>query len=742
MSSINTNGIDVNYPVPGVNNNSQGFRNNFTAIKTNLDTAGSEITDLQNKAVLKSALSNIALNNDMANTLISNALTRSFRASTYNLGNSLSGTVLVNASLGDVQYGNISEDITLQFGSWAPVGTQQRIILQLGTSNANATISWPTECLSNSNGGLSLIENYEVISNVSTNTFANDVTEITLELYTNDCGNTIYITPLNRPFQSTQIVKRTPPTTGQPGDTKGVVTIGTGSFTESTVTETTSTDYLVTTDTSEYYIGLPVVFTGNSFQSNIVTGTTYYISNIANTTHFKISGNANVSGNVDLTNASGNLYVNPVNYMYIAVDDYAANSYNKIIASTTAPNAITLSSSTANVAVNYPVIFVGDVSNANLELDTVYYINSVSGSTITVSKTTDNGKAGPRLENITTFTFSAPALTMDVYDGLDIFKRVPLLPGTNVPNKLTAQSINDVKIFGGTNGYVLQTDGAGNLSWVVGGGGGGGSVAGSNTQVQFNDSGSFGASANLTFDKSTNLLSINGNITVANITSSGNITTANLTVTSDATFSNITISSNVNITNLVASGSITATGDILSGNLSTTGNLSVTGNTTVGGNITTTARISGGTLISTGDCNVTANVNTANLIASGCVFATSNITSSNSFVANLYYVSSVQSSITANGSTQATANVLATWNKEINIVTSVNSGTGVILPPSVAGLRVVIRNQGGNTLLVYPPVGSRINSLATNAGYSLANIATVNGIEFICSNSTSWFTLL
>ena len=36
MSTINTNGLDVNYPIPGVNNNSQGFRDNFTSIKTNL----------------------------------------------------------------------------------------------------------------------------------------------------------------------------------------------------------------------------------------------------------------------------------------------------------------------------------------------------------------------------------------------------------------------------------------------------------------------------------------------------------------------------------------------------------------------------------------------------------------------------------------------------------------------------------------------------------------------------------
>ncbi len=46
MSTINTNSLNVNYPVPGVNNNTQGFRDNFSSIKTNLDTAGTEISDL------------------------------------------------------------------------------------------------------------------------------------------------------------------------------------------------------------------------------------------------------------------------------------------------------------------------------------------------------------------------------------------------------------------------------------------------------------------------------------------------------------------------------------------------------------------------------------------------------------------------------------------------------------------------------------------------------------------------
>ena len=74
---------------------------------------------------------------------------------------------------------------------------------------------------------------------------------------------------------------------------------------------------------------------------------------------------------------------------------------------------------------------------------------------------------------------------------------------------LTITNLANFNLPGGDNGYVLQTDGDGNLSWTAQtGNGGNGSPGGSNTQVQFNDGGNFGASANLTFDKSLNQLSV------------------------------------------------------------------------------------------------------------------------------------------------------------------------------------------------------------------------------------------
>jgi hypothetical protein len=101
---------------------------------------------------------------------------------------------------------------------------------------------------------------------------------------------------------------------------------------------------------------------------------------------------------------------------------------------------------------------------------------------------------------------------------------------------VTLGTSSNVKLTGGTNGYFLQTDGTGNLTWAAGtGGGGNGSPGGANTQIQYNDSGNFGGNAGFTFDETSgnvalpNNVSITGNISnVVNITSTGNITAGNV----------------------------------------------------------------------------------------------------------------------------------------------------------------------------------------------------------------------
>jgi len=93
-------------------------------------------------------------------------------------------------------------------------------------------------------------------------------------------------------------------------------------------------------------------------------------------------------------------------------------------------------------------------------------------------------------------------------------------------------------------------------------------AAGSNTQIQFNSNNDFGASANLTFDTTTNVLAVGGNITA------GNVTGANL-VSANYVTGTLTTSNQPNITSV---GTLTS--------LETSGNAVIGGNLVVNGNIT------------------------------------------------------------------------------------------------------------------------------------------------------------
>jgi len=238
MSNINTNNIDGNYPIPGINNSSQGMRDNFTTIKSNLGVAKDEITDLQNKVIVKSALNDTSLNNDMAGTVLSNTTTKGFRNSTWPMSaGNLGSSVLVDISKGDVQYGTVVENTTVSFGGWSPAGTQSSIQLNLTIANTSAILQLPntsfnsnTEVISGMKNSVRIIENYS--SNASpapSSTVSNylsipaGIKEVQLRFYTTDCGTTIDVEPVNRSQVGSSITTRTPTAIGSAGDRMGTI---------------------------------------------------------------------------------------------------------------------------------------------------------------------------------------------------------------------------------------------------------------------------------------------------------------------------------------------------------------------------------------------------------------------------------------------------------------------------------------------------------------------------------------
>lgn len=80
-------------------------------------------------------------------------------------------------------------------------------------------------------------------------------------------------------------------------------------------------------------------------------------------------------------------------------------------------------------------------------------------------------------------------------------------------NSVNLGSVDTIKISGGTNGQVLQTDGDSNLSWTTISA----QPGGSNTQLQFNDDGVFSGSDKFTFDKNTGDVVVTNDLTANSV---------------------------------------------------------------------------------------------------------------------------------------------------------------------------------------------------------------------------------
>lgn len=249
---------------------------------------------------------------------------------------------------------------------------------------------------------------------------------------------------------------------------------------------------------------------------------------------------------------------------------------------------------------------------------------------------------------------------------------------------LNLGDITTLSIGGGENGYFLQTDGSGNLTWAVGGGGGNGSPGGSNTQVQFNDNGTFGGDIGFTYNKITNTLNVE-NISAGNTADDVVNIIGNLAVTGNA---NVTTDIDVG-GNLVAVGNVT--GEYLLGNgyyitgltvdianyvaqpnqsnitsVGTLIDLSVAGNIDTTGNITISGDYSGSNL------SLGGNLSAANATISTKVTVGSNLTVNSS--GTLRVAGSFNSIGSPNVSLGTLANIKITGGSMGQVITT--DGTG------------------------------------------------------------------
>jgi hypothetical protein len=192
-SNINPNNIDGAYPVAGQDNNSQGFRDNFTNTSTNFQYAKDEITDLQNNAVLKSALTGTTLNNNMQGSVLSNAQLQDMSETVVALG-TVSGTTTINYALASYQTLTTNGAVSLSFTNFPSAGAAATVTVVVTVANIIHTLILPAAVTVNSRGIQGLNTSTGVISFAATGVYS-------FTFSTSNGGTTVLITEVNKQIQ-------------------------------------------------------------------------------------------------------------------------------------------------------------------------------------------------------------------------------------------------------------------------------------------------------------------------------------------------------------------------------------------------------------------------------------------------------------------------------------------------------------------------------------------------------------
>ena len=177
-SAIVPGNIDGTFPIAGQDNSSQGFRDNFTAIKNNFTTAASEITDLQaNKASTNASTS-------FTDQIVSRAALKDTAEIVYDHDVVSSGTLTLNHENGNFHEVEVTGNVTFAFSNWPISGRLGRIVLLItvGPSVTALTMTSAVKKASNVTG-----------ADGSSVTVNPGVGRYMWEFMTVDAGTTVYM---------------------------------------------------------------------------------------------------------------------------------------------------------------------------------------------------------------------------------------------------------------------------------------------------------------------------------------------------------------------------------------------------------------------------------------------------------------------------------------------------------------------------------------------------------------------
>jgi hypothetical protein len=190
-SNINSADVDALYPIAGQDNDSQGFRDNFSTIKNSLSTASSEITALQDKTagVAASAIveSGSTVGGDWNGFYIQDANFRANVEEVYVIGN-VTSNQNINWTNGHYQTVQAGNDITLTLTDWPTSGKLGKMRLAITSDGDSRVVTIGATGMRNDGAtGWTSTNSTSVTVTASSNTNPH-----ILEFWTTDAGLVVY----------------------------------------------------------------------------------------------------------------------------------------------------------------------------------------------------------------------------------------------------------------------------------------------------------------------------------------------------------------------------------------------------------------------------------------------------------------------------------------------------------------------------------------------------------------------
>lgn len=145
-SLVNASSINANFPQAGVDNSSQGFRDNFATIKSALNRTAVELSELRSLSVTKSAIDGVTLYNDLDHNKLIRPQLQAYSETFYDNG-FVSSVLSLNYNNGNFQKVSTTGPFVVSFTNFPTTTQVGRVILWVFCAHVDHTLSLPNQVI-------------------------------------------------------------------------------------------------------------------------------------------------------------------------------------------------------------------------------------------------------------------------------------------------------------------------------------------------------------------------------------------------------------------------------------------------------------------------------------------------------------------------------------------------------------------------------------------------------------------